>query len=508
MTASASSAAASGASLSSASSSRFELEHEQPVDVAAELRRQESAAPRARAARARRPPRDEAGCRRRGRRRSRPTARRPARARRRCAPSRTASARDRAYAASNASSCQSKPPQRSAVHVSIGSRIERKSASSSVSAEPGVRAREDRGGRLAPKVLDRVARVGQAAQRRRLLLDEAAHERPVLVERRPAARRVLLEGERHLRAALGRERAEAERAQGLVEMRGAQHAHITRRARLLSCLAARAPVRGAVVVAAAPRRDRRAAARARPPGAAVDAAARRRDRRRPTRASAPRPARARAAGRPPTRRRAARHGESCAVPERLGEPHVPDPGDERLVEERLAERARAVGAHACRASIASSAAARSRMSGPSRASARVVQLEHRPVPEDGLDARRRAARATGVPDAPLARAGAPPAAGHAQVRAHDDAAREPKQQVLADRLDRLEHAARRPCSATRVGRARGCGDSAAIALADERLQPMRRAVQRVALGHGSNGNVRRTTAARRCRGPGRPPSRR
>ena len=109
-----------------------------------------------------------------------------------------------AYAASKASSCQSKPPQRSAVQVSIGRRIERKSASSPVSPMPGVRAREDRGGRLALQIVDRVARVGQPAQRRRLLLDEPAHERAVLVERRALARRVLLEREGDLRAALGR----------------------------------------------------------------------------------------------------------------------------------------------------------------------------------------------------------------------------------------------------------------------------------------------------------------
>ena len=53
-------------------------------------------------------------------------------------------------------------------------------------AEPGVRAREDRRGRLALQIVDRVARIGQPAQRRRLLVDEAAHERPVLVERRSA----------------------------------------------------------------------------------------------------------------------------------------------------------------------------------------------------------------------------------------------------------------------------------------------------------------------------------
>ncbi len=41
-----------------------------------------------------------------------------------------------AYAASKASSCQSKPPLRSAVQVSIGTRIERNSASSPVSPRP------------------------------------------------------------------------------------------------------------------------------------------------------------------------------------------------------------------------------------------------------------------------------------------------------------------------------------------------------------------------------------
>ena len=89
-------------------------------------------------------------------------------------------------------------------------------------ADPGVGAREDRGRGLALQIVDRVARVGQPAQGRCLLLDEAADERAVLVERRACSRRVLLERERDLRAALGRERAEAEAAQRLVEMRCAK----------------------------------------------------------------------------------------------------------------------------------------------------------------------------------------------------------------------------------------------------------------------------------------------
>ena len=88
-----------------------------------------------------------------------------------------------------------------------------------------VRAGEDRGGRLALEVVDRIARIGQASQRRRLLFDETPHERPVLVERRPVTRHVLLERERHLCAPFGRERGEAKRAQRFVEVRSAEQSH-------------------------------------------------------------------------------------------------------------------------------------------------------------------------------------------------------------------------------------------------------------------------------------------
>src|SRR5581483_8872164 len=78
---------------------------------------------------------------------------------------------------------------------------------------------EDRGRRLTAKVVDRVARVRQAAKCRSLLVEEAPDEGPVLVERRAVARRVLLERERQLRTALDRERRETESAQRLVEVR-------------------------------------------------------------------------------------------------------------------------------------------------------------------------------------------------------------------------------------------------------------------------------------------------
>ena len=82
-----------------------------------------------------------------------------------------------------------------------------------------MRVGEDRGRGLAAKIFDRVAGVREPSQRRGLLLDEGADERPVLVERRSATRRMLLEGERQLRPPLGGERRETERAQGLVEVR-------------------------------------------------------------------------------------------------------------------------------------------------------------------------------------------------------------------------------------------------------------------------------------------------
>ena len=85
--------------------------------------------------------------------------------------------------------------------------------------EPRVGVREDRRGRLATEVVDGVASVREAAEGGRLLGHERAHERAILVERRPVPGRMLLEGERQLGAALGGERCEAERAQGLVEVR-------------------------------------------------------------------------------------------------------------------------------------------------------------------------------------------------------------------------------------------------------------------------------------------------
>src|SRR5262249_4855300 len=103
--------------------------------------------------------------------------------------------------------------------------------------QTGVGVREDRGSGLTAKILDRVSRVREPSERRSLLGDERSDERPVLVERRPAARRVLLERERQLRAALRRERGQAERAQGLIQVRCPE------RHRLFYALGKRSPTR-------------------------------------------------------------------------------------------------------------------------------------------------------------------------------------------------------------------------------------------------------------------------
>ena len=84
-----------------------------------------------------------------------------------------------------------------------------------------------RGGGLARELLERDQRVVAAAQPIGALLDEVADERPVLVERGPVLADVLLEGERERLACVVElaqevgERAERERAQGVMELRRA-----------------------------------------------------------------------------------------------------------------------------------------------------------------------------------------------------------------------------------------------------------------------------------------------
>ena len=94
---------------------------------------------------------------------------------------------------------------------------------------------EDPGGGLAQQVGDRVLDVDPGEEPLGPRLDEAAHERPVLVERRPAVRAVLLEREGEVDAVLeipreDGEGAETEAAERVMEVRSA-HPRLLRRRR-------------------------------------------------------------------------------------------------------------------------------------------------------------------------------------------------------------------------------------------------------------------------------------
>ena len=108
----------------------------------------------------------------------------------------------------------------------------RKSASSSDGRGPAWARAKIAGRRLALELLERDQRIVSAAEPRRPLLDERAHERPVLVQRRAAGVLVLDERDGQLGAVVElaeevRERTEREAAEGCVEMRSAQgHAYV------------------------------------------------------------------------------------------------------------------------------------------------------------------------------------------------------------------------------------------------------------------------------------------
>ena len=92
--------------------------------------------------------------------------------------------------------------------------------------------REDRGRRLSTELFDRKRHVVTHPEQRLPLLDERAHERPELVQRRPLSLGVLLEREREVGALLQLapehdERAEDESSEQRVEVRRA-HGHDSR----------------------------------------------------------------------------------------------------------------------------------------------------------------------------------------------------------------------------------------------------------------------------------------
>ena len=136
--------------------------------------------------------------------------------------------------------------------------------------------------------------------------------------------------------------------------------------------------------------------------------------------------------------RSARHGNACS-PERLGPPDVSDPRDQSLIEESVADgqpdRPGGVG-QPCGRSPAGGRGC------PARASA--LRGHSAPAPSRPTAPPPRPPRSTsqGRPrlDAPLAYR---PAASHPQMAPQHEAAVEPKDEVLSDRLDALEVVSRR-----------------------------------------------------------------
>jgi hypothetical protein len=172
------------------------------------------------------------------------------------------------------------------------------------------------------------------------------------------------------------------------------------------------------------------------------------------------------------------------VPERLREPHVPDPGDQPLIEERFGDELRLVEAAEATDDVGDLGLLGEQVR-PEPADRTLVEREDGTVP-----LLRFPRRATQDEPGTAAAGGAaplePPAAAHPEVAANDDAALEAKEEMLADRLDSLQDA---PVD----GRGHTCREPLRMgalrvdALTDERLQKQRDATEGVAFGHASGG---------------------
>ena len=130
---------------------------------------------------------------------------------------------------------------------------------------------------------------------------------------------------------------------------------------------------------------------------------------------------------------------------------------------------------------------------PEPADRPLFEREHRPVPLRRLP-RTAAEHEPGAPAqlAP-ARPDAPTSA-HSQMAPEHDAALEPQEQMLADRLHPLEHAAVDDATYPRRGTLR-MRAFRLDPLADERLQPRGRAMQRVSLRHQASNALSSSSSA-------------
>jgi hypothetical protein len=139
-----------------------------------------------------------------------------------------------------------------------------------------------------------------------------------------------------------------------------------------------------------------------------------------------------------------RHGDTGRIPERLGAPHVPDAGDEPLVEESVADLAAAcLAAEPLDHPVELGRDIQDVRPEAAQSSLVAHELEHGPVPEDGLVLV--AAQHEPRPAHPLrALPIDTPAAGHPQVAAQDEPTLEAEQEILADCFDALQRSAVQP----------------------------------------------------------------
>ena len=171
------------------------------------------------------------------------------------------------------------------------------------------------------------------------------------------------------------------------------------------------------------------------------------------------------------------------MPERLGEPHVPDPGDDPLIDEGIADEPHLVDPPQALDERTGIGCVREQI-GPECADSAAAEAENGSVPVrrlplgDAQDQPRRSAPGR----APTA-ANAPPAV-HPEVTAYDDIAVEVQEHVLADRLDVLEYTPVDRSRDTRLETAR-IRALRLDALTDENLQAPCDAMERITLGHAT-----------------------
>jgi MerR family transcriptional regulator, light-induced transcriptional regulator len=170
------------------------------------------------------------------------------------------------------------------------------------------------------------------------------------------------------------------------------------------------------------------------------------------------------------------------VPERLGLPHVPDPGDEPLVEQGVADRARARLAPEPLDHLPEVGRSVEDVRAEVREPAAVLhELQHRPVPEHRFDLV--AAQHEPRPSRTAAALRLdPPPSGHPEVAPEHDAAFEAEEQVLPDRLHAFQRAAVQALGKPlrRRPRMRGLDLDP---LACQHLQTVGSAAQGIAFGH-------------------------